>query len=283
MKKLFVADIDGTLLNSKGILEEETVKAIKRYQAKGGIFMLATGRNSFELAEITSRIDQLIINCVNGALLCEEDGTTIFSDQISITAVLKALELAHNSFSPIEFHGNDKTYIINDKEFFKNRALEHFAKHHSPSEAERIYRHIYENDYTIFSADINKIIKAGVNKIEILFCKDEIYEKLIMSCKRELEGVNISALKEMANIEITSDKADKGTAIKRFCDQRNISYDDVVVIGDSDNDIAMLKMFSDSYAVANASDNTKKAASYVTVSNNDLAVAKLLDRICSED
>jgi len=45
----------------------------------------------------------------------------------------------------------------------------------------------------------------------------------------------------------------------------------------------MLKMFRNSYATANASDKTKKAASYVTVSNNELAVARLLDKLCDED
>ena len=283
MKKLFVADVDGTLLNDQGSLQAETIEAIKRYQAKGGIFMVATGRNSFELSEITSHIDKLIINCVNGALLCEEDGTIIFKDQVSEDNIRKADKLAHLYSSPIEFHGNDATMITCDESYFRKRALEHFTKYYEPVKAETIYKRIYENDHTLFSQDLSQIIAEGVNKIEILFCKDDIYEKLLTSCRRELSSVNICALKQMANIEITSDKADKAYTIKRFCDLRKIAYDEVAVIGDSDNDITMLKMFRNSYATANASDKTKKAASYVTASNNELAVARLLDKLCDED
>ena len=82
------------------------------------------------------------------------------------------------------------------------------------------------------------------------------------------------------NIEITSGKTDKGLAILEYCRLKHIREDEVVVIGDSGNDIAMLKRFENSYAMGNADAETKKAARHVALSNSEQGVARLLHEIC---
>ena len=96
MIRLFVADVDGTLLNEDSQLEEKTIEAIRRFQRQGGIFMIATGRNSWEVDEITSRIDDAVINCANGAVLIDENGQVIcsrFLDKETVSLLLLDINL----------------------------------------------------------------------------------------------------------------------------------------------------------------------------------------------
>ena len=53
--------------------------------------------------------------------------------------------------------------------------------------------------------------------------------------------------------------------------------DEVVVFGDQDNDVSMLKVAGTSVAMANACQNAKDAADDITTSNNDSGVAKWLN------
>ena len=94
----------------------------------------------------------------------------------------------------------------------------------------------------------------------------------------EVEGLALSdSISE--NIEITKHSAQKGYTLKHYCDEQGIKLDEVVVIGDSMNDLSMMKMFPHSVAVANASSMIKEAAHYITKSNHEFGVAHVLNQI----
>ncbi|MBR3006272.1 MAG: HAD family phosphatase, partial [Erysipelotrichaceae bacterium] len=92
MKKLFVADVDGTLVNEYSEFETETIEAIKRFRKLGGTFMVATGRNPWELSKITCEVEDVVLNCVNGAVLVQ-NGKTIFSEYLGADQVRLAQKL----------------------------------------------------------------------------------------------------------------------------------------------------------------------------------------------
>ena len=71
------------------------------------------------------------------------------------------------------------------------------------------------------------------------------------------------------NMEINSVTANKGAALLQLSTILGISREHILAIGDGDNDIEMLSFAGFSVAMANASDGAKRAASYVTVSNNE--------------
>ena len=280
--RLFVADIDGTLLNERSQLEQETIDAIRRFQQEGGIFMLATGRNSWELAQITDHIDDAVVNCVNGAMLCLENGETIFAHYVEDKDIITVAALCDETDTPVEFHGETATCTAWKKADFRKRALPVFAKFRS-EDAEVIFDKIYENEGMKFEVPLNEILKHRITKIEVLFMKQDVAPLLIRSCEEALDDCNVVATSGMAGIEITSKRADKALAIKHYCAMKGIDEDEVVVIGDGENDIPMLQAFSNSYAMANANEKTKRAASHIALSNRKKGVAKLLHKICEEN
>ena len=279
--RLFVSDIDGTLLNERSQLEEETIEAIRRFQNEGGVFMLATGRNSWEVSQVTDHIDDAVVNCVNGAMLCLENGETIFAHYANEKHVKTVSALCEEYDTPVEFHGEKATYTSWKKDAFKERALPVFAKFRS-EDPEVIFDKIYENEGMKFEVPMKEIAEQKITKIEVLFMKDEVSAILIRRCSEVLAGCNIVATSGMAGIEITSKKADKALAIRHYCAMKGIDEDEVVVVGDSENDIPMLEAFRNSYAVANADEKTRNAAAHVVLSNREKGVAKLLEKICED-
>ena len=280
--RLFVSDIDGTLLNERSQLEQETIEAIRRFQSEGGVFMLATGRNSWEVSQVTDFIDNAVVNCVNGAMLCLESGETIFACFVDNECVKAVSSLCREYDTPVEFHGEKATYTSWNKEAFRERALAFFAKYRS-EDANVIFDKIYENDGMKFDVPLDEIVKKRITKIEVLFMKDDVSPILVKRCKDILPECNVVATAGMAGIEITSKDADKALTIKRYCKMKNIDEDEVAVVGDGENDIPMLEAFRNSYAMANATDKTKKAANHIALSNRKQGAARLLNQICEEN
>jgi len=73
----------------------------------------------------------------------------------------------------------------------------------------------------------------------------------------------------------------KGTALLRMADLLGIRPDRTIAVGDYNNDVSMLKTAGAGFAVANAVEEAKAAADYITVSNNENAIAVIIDSLAS--
>lgn len=71
---------------------------------------------------------------------------------------------------------------------------------------------------------------------------------------------------------------DKGKGIHRLGELYGITADEIMALGDSQNDLDMLKAAGFPVAMANAVDEVKAVASYVTASNNDDGVAAAVEK-----
>lgn len=71
------------------------------------------------------------------------------------------------------------------------------------------------------------------------------------------------------NIEINHVNAQKGVALQAYADSLNIPMDNVMAIGDNNNDVSMLKAAGISYAMGNGSDEVKMLAKYITAPNTE--------------
>ncbi|MNP36131.1 Sugar phosphatase YidA [compost metagenome] len=71
---------------------------------------------------------------------------------------------------------------------------------------------------------------------------------------------------------------DKGTSLHHLSQQLGIEQHEVIAIGDSYNDLAMIKFAGLGVAMGNAPDDIKQIASYVTDSNMEDGVAKVVEK-----
>jgi hydroxymethylpyrimidine pyrophosphatase-like HAD family hydrolase len=77
-------------------------------------------------------------------------------------------------------------------------------------------------------------------------------------------------------------KADKGCALQVICDHYGIDRKEVMAMGDSFNDIAMIEWAGVGVAMGNAYDMVKDAADYVTTSNDEDGVAEAIRKFVLE-
>ena len=84
-------------------------------------------------------------------------------------------------------------------------------------------------------------------------------------------------------LTLTSTGADKGAALAVACKELDIHPNQVVAVGDAENDVEMFRVAGTSFAMGQASDMVKAAATHVTAANDDDGVAQAIDRVLAGD
>lgn len=114
-----------------------------------------------------------------------------------------------------------------------------------------------------------------ISKMEVYFENSSNVDELMT----ELEKLDCQVIKTHMNIEIIPKQTSKGQAILWMLENvfNNNTKDDIMVIGDSENDFSMFKTFNYSYAMDNAKDYVKNEAKFVTkaVTEHGLGLAIL--------
>ena len=279
MIRLIASDCDGTLLNLNSELDKETIEAINRFQENGGIFMLATGRNRWDAAEITKQLNGCVLNCDNGTALFDRNGEKLLIHEIAKQKVRMIHNLSEHSAFPVLYHGTEATYINYDFESFRKNALNQIISVHGDKMADDIFDWIFNNGYYRYGTELEKIMDNDIIKLEPMFIDEKEYGLIIDECRKIFSGMNIYIGTFLNNIEINSAESDKGRAILEYCKLKGIRNDEVIVIGDSNNDIPMFTLFENSCCVRSGQNAAKKAAKHVIDGSDELGVAKLINSI----
>jgi hydroxymethylpyrimidine pyrophosphatase-like HAD family hydrolase len=83
-------------------------------------------------------------------------------------------------------------------------------------------------------------------------------------------------------VEISAAGVTKARALERLCARLGVQREEVVAVGDMENDLAMLAWAGHAVAVANAQQDVLDAADEVTASNLDDGVAQVLERLVAD-
>ncbi len=256
---LFATDLDGTLLRKDKTISEENLRAIEYFKAQGGIFTFITGRIPAGAKEILKMVTpNAPFGCINGG--------GIF-DHIK-GELLWAAELSKDVLEMVEYIDKNLPEIGIEVNTHKNV---YFCK---KSEATEIHRRDEKfPDLVSHYRDV----KEPIAKILFADTKDENILKLAKMLAEHPKAKEFDFIRSDAlYYEILPKGINKGTVVKRLADMLSINEENIITAGDNDNDIAMLSGIKLSFAVANASESAKKAANFITVSNEEDAVAKII-------
>ena len=83
-------------------------------------------------------------------------------------------------------------------------------------------------------------------------------------------------------VEFTAYGINKGDAVRKMCEKHGLKREEIICMGDADNDISMIEYAGLGIAVQNAMDTTKAHADVIGVSNNHDAVAWVVDNFCGD-
>lgn len=284
--KLFVTDLDGTLLNSDHKLSEYSMNAIKTAMDKGIPICIATGRSYNDILEIISELDvKPYIISSNGASVYNTNGEKMYSISIPKDQVREIITYLKAQNLEFEVADDEYTYITQKGLDILHQELEDVGsvdtKKREELEQDVLGLVLSQGNLkvvpdmevlldSIESANSVSSISAYLNKIH------KAMERFTMD-KRIL---TFSSWKY--NFEMTSSDTSKGIALKHLCEHLHIDLSDVAVIGDNYNDLSMIKIAGIKGAMGNAVENIKSMADFQAPTNDEDGAAKFLYKLMED-
>lgn len=266
--RLLALDLDGTLLSSYNEITPETVRALQWAKQQGVYIVLATGRIVGEAAEFAREIscDDLMV-CAGGAAIASASQERNLEEwampcEIGAQAVAAVQDLPVH----VMIYVGDKVYInpFSDREFVQNYRYEGF--HANKVVLKDIAGCIREREFPV-----TKIYARGERCV-----LDQALHII-----RNLPKVTITSSGN-DNFEVMPEGVNKGMALIRLGKRLGITPDQMVAVGDSDNDAAMLHVVGMPVAMGNAVPELKKFAKYIAADNDADGVAEVVYRFFQE-
>ncbi len=271
MKTLFISDLDGTLLNDKAELSDYTKEKLKFLIEKGVLFTVATARTMATVKDIFSGIKMnLPWILMNGVLIYDP------SENINISSN----EIAHNDAESIlkiynKYNKTPMLYILRD---------DHLEIQYQS--LDNIHQYEYVNARKNLQDKRFKKIKGefSINKDDTLIYMVSLdKEDKLAPIYKEIRNENrvycafyTDNYTECNFMECMNKTVSKGKAAQQL--KEYLQVDKIIAFGDNLNDLPLFEIADECYAVSNACDELKMAATGIIESNNNNGV---INFICS--
>jgi Cof subfamily protein (haloacid dehalogenase superfamily) len=285
--KLIAIDMDGTLLGDIRKVTTENARAIKEAQNQGVKVVVATGRDEKE-ARLPIREANIIcpIISVNGAQSRDEKENVLSTFPISKEETNVIFDILTSNEIYFELYTNQGTVSDNYEKALQ--AVVDFLLSSGSDEDMETMRKIAKERFdvgaiTLVDSYHDFIEQEDTIVLKILaFSKDDDKRNMTKKSLFEMDQLAISA-SARDNIEITSIHAQKGIAVKAYAEKLGISMDEVMVIGDSFNDLSMFKLAGWKVAMGNAVQEIKNLADFITHSNEEDGVAFAIRKVLARN
>ncbi|MEH7484307.1 Cof-type HAD-IIB family hydrolase [Neobacillus drentensis] len=261
--KMIVLDLDDTLLQDDHTISDRTKRALMDAQELGVKVVLASGRPTSAMYAIA---EELRLNDF-GSFILSFNGAKITNCQTGE-------ELFSSTLSPDVVH-----YL------------------YEVSRRENVWIHTYVGDYIVTeSGNQFTNIEGEITGLEIIevgsfveAVSEPVVKVLMLEDETKLGDVEEKLQQELAGqlsvmrskpffLEFTEHGITKGTSLSYLIQQLGIKREEVIAIGDSYNDLAMIEFAGLGVAMGNAPDDIKEKANFVTDSNMNDGVAKVVEK-----
>ena len=250
--------MDGTLLNSNHEVSNRFFELYEALKQRGILFVAASGRQYNSIVDKLEPIkNEIIVIAENGGFVKQNYSELVLTPlpQQAKNTILDVLENVAN-VHPV-LCSKDNAFLTNTSTEFMNKLKEYYT------------------EYTLL--DNLKAHEGEIIKIAIYHFESS--EKYIYPVVEHLEG-DLKVKVSGANwVDISSPNANKGYALDFIQKKYNITPKETMVFGDYNNDLEMLALADYSFAMENAHPNVKKVANYLTKSNDNLGVERILEKL----
>ncbi|MDL4840546.1 Cof-type HAD-IIB family hydrolase [Aquibacillus rhizosphaerae] len=261
--KMIVLDLDDTLLRDDHTISSRTKQALMKAQENGIKVVLASGRPTFGMKAIAEELSlaeygSCILSFNGGKIINCHSNEDLFSSTLSVQDVQRLYELSRREDIFIHTYVGDEIITQDD------------------------------NPYTKIESEITGLpIKLVTNFVESISVP--VVKALMVGDPDKLKVIETKLQAELANeysvmrskpyfLEFTEKGVTKGTSLNHLIKELGIKREEVIAIGDSYNDQAMIEFAGLGVAMGNAPDDIKKIADYVTDTNMNDGVAKVVEK-----
>ena len=254
------SDYDGTLVDGNGTVLPQVREALKYYIAEGGLFTVCTGRTGQGFHMYDPEIVNAPVLLANGIMALDQStNNTVFCYGIE-KADAGIVDVIAKAFPQIcvEFYSQSfMTYAVHLNE----RSEQHFIRQN------------------IRWKNVASVKEAELPLVKIMLSAGEETADL---AQRFLDGViggyNLKYIPSNGEyVEIIRKDCDKGKGMLRLAEMLGAAPDRVFAVGDGENDLDMLKSASMAFVPENGCKQAKAAADRTVRSNEDGAVAHVIE------
>ena len=270
-KTLYVSDLDGTLLLPEECLSPFTAETVRNLTEDGMLFSYATARSLSTAKKVTGALGKLHLPVIvnnGGAILDAADGKileAVYFTAEEVDFVRTVLDDA--GLSPIVYTRNG--------EYPDSECVSYINENVSRGMA--FYLNSRKDDERLCEVTEKDLYKGRIFYFAVM--KDS-QEECIAAFERIVRDGRFSSYlykdvySEGWYFEIGPAKATKAQAVKRLAEIYNC--DRIVCFGDGKNDLPMFSVADEGYAMDNADESLKAAATEVIGANTEDGVAKKL-------
>ena len=257
--RLFVSDVDGTLVRQDKSLAPATVAAFARLRAAGVEATLISARPPSGMLRLAKALGiQGPLGAFNGGTILRGDGTILSAHRLDPAVVRTALAL-------LEQAGVDIWLFA------------HGLWHARAAEGVRV-------PHERLAADIEPTLVSGftdIDQVDKIVGLSEDFaglERLETVVQKAIGPAATIARSQPYFLDITAPAANKGDGVMAIAQAAGAPLAQVAVIGDMPNDLPMFARAGLSIAMGQAPEAVRAAADFVTASNAQDGVAAAIDR-----
>lgn len=269
IRAVFV-DLDGTLLCGANHVSARTIEAFRRVREAGIIPIICTGRLAYESDFAVQAIgaDGYLIAC-NGAdvYLDYAQKKRIYNVYTEQPQVRKIIDLLHEQNVFFQAYAENRAYTQKDRADLVSICWD--AQHAQ-----------FFSEHMVVVDDLNRHLEENNLPVNKFFVGVEREEQMqgIRAALEKIPGI-ITYASGARLIEVLPERVDKRRAVRAVSAVAGLTREQIMVIGDSENDIGMFDEANICVAMGNACPQLKAKANYYAPSNYDDGVAWALENL----
>lgn len=263
MIKMIATDIDGTILKPDFEFSQKLKQCIKSLTSKGIKVVLVTGRMHKATTYIADELGiKTPIVSYQGGMIKDncQNGKVHYRKDLSPDKAKEIIKWAKDNNIHINLYMDDVLYVEKDDETIKKYTDARFIE----------YKVCPFNSLEI--KNVNKILAIKYGDAQTVtgwveYLKEHYPDLYIVKSTPYF-------------CEISNKDARKSCAVEYLCKEWGINKDEVLAIGDQDNDIELLKSGGVKVAMGNATEELKSCADYITDTVDNDGWVKAVEKFC---
>ena len=258
--RLFLADVDGTLVTNDKVLTDRAIAAVGKLREAGILFAITSGRPPRGMSMLVEPLKlSMPIAAFNGGVYVHPDMSVIEQQVIPDEVTPTVIEL-------LSAQGLDVWIYRGADWFIRDPKAPHVA------------RETWTVKFDATVIDNFASVSNGVAKITGVSDDYDAVQKGV-DAVRERFGDHVSAARSQPYYaDVTNPNANKGAVAQYLSRTYQIPPEQIATIGDQPNDVLMFAHSGLSIAMGNASPEVQRAARRVTTSNEDEGFANAVER-----
>jgi len=258
--RLFLADVDGTLVTQDKVLTDRAIAAVAKLKQAGILFAITSGRPPRGMSMLVEPLELTTpIAGFNGGVFVRPDMSVIEQRVIPDDVTPSVIDV-------LGTHGMDVWVYRGSDWFIRDPRAPHVAREAWTVKFEPT---VIDSFASVFDA-VAKVVGVSDDYDAVQKAVDAVRDRF---------GDHVSAARSQPYYaDVTNPDANKGGVARYLSKVYDIPAEEIATIGDQPNDVLMFARSGLSIAMGNASPEVQKAARRVTTSNEDEGFANAVER-----